>query len=118
MKLTAQFSDAGCDGIGRQIAEQMAREGARTAVVDYNADTGKAAEELRDQYEDALFVKANAASYEDMCNVRTETFEKFDRVDILVLDAGVDQREKVNEISIYRTGRESLILIWPAYLQR
>lgn len=88
-------------GIGKQIAVQMAEEGAKIVVVDYNEETGSAtAEEIAEKYTDALFVQANVADYNAMLNVREKTFEKFGRVDILVLDAGVAQKAKVNEISM------------------
>lgn len=91
----------GAHGIGKQIAVQFAREGANTVIVDYNEQTGQeTADEISSLYSTSLFVKADVSKYEDMLNVRERTFEKFGKIDILVLDAGIAVRAKVDEISM------------------
>lgn len=91
----------GAHGIGKQIAVQFAREGANTVIVDYNAETGQAtADEITAAYQDSLFVKADVSSYDDLLNVREKTFEKFGRIDVLVLDAGIAVRAKIDNISM------------------
>ena len=87
-------------GIGRQIAIQFAQNGAHTVIVDYNEEVGKAtAEEISKDYPEALFIKADVSSYEDNLMVREETFKKFDRVDVLVINAAIGLKHKICEIT-------------------
>lgn len=87
-------------GIGKQIALQFAQEGAHAVIVDYNEENGRqTAEELSKEYAEALFVKADVSSPEAMVNVRNAVFEKFGRIDTLVLNAGVAFKNKVSDIT-------------------
>lgn len=91
----------GAHGIGKQIAVQFAQEGAYTVIVDYNAETGQAtADEITAAYQDSLFVQADVSNYDAMLNVREKTFEKFGKIDILVLDAGIAVRSTIDGISM------------------
>lgn len=87
-------------GIGKQIAVQFAQEGANTVIVDYNPETGiKTAEEITNEYQKSLFVQADVSNPDALMNVREKVFEEFGRIDILVLNAGVAFKNKMNEIS-------------------
>ena len=87
-------------GIGKQIAVQFAQEGANTVIVDYNPETGiKTAEEITNEYQKSLFVQADVSTPDALMNVREKVFEEFGRIDILVLNAGVAFKNKMNEIS-------------------
>lgn len=87
-------------GIGKGIAKQFAARGAKTVIVDYNEELGvKTAAELTSNISESLFVKADVSDYKAMENVRKKVFEKFGRIDILVLNAGVAFANKVNDIS-------------------
>lgn len=87
-------------GIGKQIAVQFAQEGANTVIVDYNPETGtKTAEEITNEYQKSLFVQADVSNPDALMNVREKVFGEFGRIDILVLNAGVAFKNKMNEIS-------------------
>ena len=87
-------------GIGKQIAVQFAQEGANTVIVYYNPETGiKTAEEITNEYQKSLFVQADVSNPDALMNVREKVFEEFGRIDILVLNAGVAFKNKMNEIS-------------------
>lgn len=90
----------GANGIGKGIAEEFAKEGAHTVIVDFNSDAGQAtANEISNEYEKSLFVQADVSNPSDLDNVREKVFEEFGRIDILVLNAGVAFANKVNNIS-------------------
>lgn len=93
-------------GIGKQIAVQFAQEGANTVIVDYNPETGiKTAEEITQTYQKSLFVQADVSDPEALVNVREKVFETFGRIDILVLNAGVAFKNKMNEITFEEWNR-------------
>jgi 3-oxoacyl-[acyl-carrier protein] reductase len=80
----------GAQGIGRAIALGMGREGARVVVADLQ--TAKAegtADAVRALGTDAIAVEVNVASEPSVKRLADRTFERFDRVDILVNDAGI-----------------------------
>jgi len=79
----------GAQGIGRAVAEEMAREGARVAVLDRNAETGEAAaKEMREQDLQVLFLPADVTAEADVARA----FERLEReagaAEILVNNAG------------------------------
>lgn len=93
-------------GIGKQIAVQFAQEGANTVIVDYNPETGtKTAEEITNMYQKSLFVQADVSNPDALMNVREKVFEEFGRIDILVLNAGVAFKNKMNDISFEEWNR-------------
>lgn len=93
MKLTGKtvLVTGGARGIGRGIAEQMAREGA--AVVVMAATNRKAAQEVRDGIVraggKASVALGDVASPEDCGRVVAEAVEAFGSVDILINNAGI-----------------------------
>lgn len=87
-------------GIGKGIAVQLAQRGAQTVIVDYNETVGKAtAQEISEKYQKSIFVKADVSNAQDLEQVREKTFEIFERVDILILNAGVAFANKVDNIT-------------------
>ena len=93
-------------GIGKQIAVQFAQEGANTVIVDYNPETGiKTAEEITQTYQKSLFVQTDVSDPEALVNVREKVFETFGRIDILVLNAGVAFKNKMNQITFEEWNR-------------
>lgn len=81
----------GGSGIGRAACERLAREGARVAVVDLNAE--RAEETVKalgpEGSADALAMGLDVRSEEDMDAMVARTIERFGRVDILVHAAGI-----------------------------
>lgn len=89
------------NGIGKGIAEKFASEGANTVIVDYDAIKGEAtAKEISKKYEESMFVKTDVSKYEDLENVHDKVMEKFGRIDVLVVNAGVAYANKVNDITL------------------
>lgn len=86
-------------GIGKQIAVQFAQEGANTVIVDYNEETGtQSAKEISQIGPKSIFCKADVSDHEALKNIRNAVFAEFGRIDILVLDAGVAFKHKMDEI--------------------
>ena len=80
----------GASGIGAATAELFVTEGAKVVLVDLNEEKGKAFEEsLKTKGAEALFIKANITSEEDVANVFTQTIEAFGKVDIVFNNAGI-----------------------------
>ena len=78
-------------GIGRAIALRLARGGANV-VINYNAHADAAedvAARVREVGTDALVVQADVAQAADVDRLVQATLEKFQRIDVLVNNAGI-----------------------------
>jgi NAD(P)-dependent dehydrogenase (short-subunit alcohol dehydrogenase family) len=85
-------------GIGRGIAELLAREGARVAIGDIRADLGEqAAAAIRSDGGEALFRETDITREEQCAALMEATMERFDRLDILVNNAGWFPRATLEE---------------------
>jgi 3-oxoacyl-[acyl-carrier protein] reductase len=80
----------GSKGIGRAIAEALAREGARVAICARNAaDLDKAATEIRaGKTTEVIPVAADLGQLNEITRVVQTVHERFRRIDILVNNAG------------------------------
>lgn len=86
-------------GIGKEIAREFAEEGAHTVIVDYNEETGaESAEELSRLGPKSIFCKADVSDHARLREIREEVFRAFGRIDILVLNAGIAIKHKMDEI--------------------
>lgn len=79
----------GAQGIGRACCEELAREGARVAMLDRNAEAGEAAERaLREQKLDVLFLQADVTREEDVAAAFARVEQRWGPAEILVNNAG------------------------------
>jgi 3-hydroxybutyrate dehydrogenase len=77
-------------GIGRQIAMDFAREGARVALCDLNADAARqAAEELAAAGFEAIGLGCDVTSEAELAGALDRATERFGRIDILINNAGL-----------------------------
>ena len=89
----------GASGIGAATARLFVSEGAKVVLVDLNEEKGKAFEsEWKALNADALFVKANITSEEEVANIFTQTIEKFGKVDIVFNNAGIGRVHPTHEL--------------------
>lgn len=80
----------GASGIGAATAKLFVSEGAKVVLVDLNEEKGKAFEaELKALNADAVFVKANITSEEEVANIFKQTIEVFGKVDVVFNNAGI-----------------------------
>lgn len=74
--------------LGRNIARYLVEQGARVVVLGRNVDKGKALEaELKEKGE-ALFLKGNVLSHDEMEQARHDITARYGRVDVLLNAAG------------------------------
>ena len=78
----------GASGIGRSAAIGFAREGAAVALVDMSDDGEKVAEELRKDGGEAIFIKANVTSEDDIVRMIETTISEFGGLDVAFNNAG------------------------------
>ncbi|MDD4166931.1 MAG: 3-oxoacyl-[acyl-carrier-protein] reductase [Endomicrobiaceae bacterium] len=92
----------GCaQGIGKSIAETFAKEGANIVVSDINIELAqKTAEELKKVFGvETLAVAGNVAKLEDCESLAAKTLEKFEKIDILINNAGITKDNLVLRMS-------------------
>lgn len=89
----------GASGIGAATARLFVQEGAKVVLVDLNEEKGKAFEaELKAQNAEALFVKANITSEEEVQNIFKETIAAFGKVDVVFNNAGIGRVTPTEEL--------------------
>jgi NAD(P)-dependent dehydrogenase (short-subunit alcohol dehydrogenase family) len=77
-------------GIGSGIAKVFSKEGAKVVVVDWDEEAGKkTAEEIRQSGGDALFVNCDVSNEEQVKAMVQASLDKYDRIDVLVNNAGI-----------------------------
>jgi 3-oxoacyl-[acyl-carrier protein] reductase len=77
-------------GIGKNIAEQLAKAGAHIVVSDVLEEDGLAtAKDLESSGRKAIFIKSNVSDKEEAENLINKTIEKMGQLDILVNNAGI-----------------------------
>lgn len=90
----------GVSGIGAATAKLFVEEGAKVVLVDWNDQNAKSfVDELTGQGGEAIFVKADVASEEDVANVYKETIDTFGKVDILFNNAGIGAVKPTEELT-------------------
>ena len=78
-------------GIGKSIAEEMARAGAKVVISSRKADAvDKVTKELTDAGLEAIGVPCNIGSKEELQNLVDKTMAKWGRIDILVCNAAIN----------------------------
>lgn len=86
-------------GIGLGTAKLLAEYGAKVVLLDVSDEKGnKAAEEIKKEGGEALFVKCDVTSNDDCKNAIDTAKDKFGRIDILFNNAGVTFRKTVVEL--------------------
>ena len=80
----------GAKGIGWGIAKIFVQEGAKVVVVDWDEENGKkTADELNKAGGEAIFVKCDVSSEDQVNAMIDKTLKAFGQVDVLVNNAGV-----------------------------
>jgi len=88
-------------GLGRGAASLLAKEGARVTLTDINETDGKeAAEEIRRDGGEAVFMKLDVSSESDWSEVIEKTLAEFGKLDVLVNNAGVELVKEIADTSL------------------
>lgn len=86
-------------GIGLGTAKLLSEYGAKVVLLDLNEEKGnKAAEEIKENGGEAIYVKCNVTSNMDCKNAIEIAKDKFGRIDILFNNAGVTFRKTVVDL--------------------
>ena len=89
----------GGSGIGRATCLQLAREGARVAVVDIDRDAGwETIKQIEALSGEAIFLRADVSESADVQGAVNRLLEVWGRVDILVNNAGIMRFQPVVEL--------------------
>lgn len=96
----------GGSGLGASICALLAGEGARVVTVDINERAARTvADDIVLQGGDALAVKADVGSQEDIRNMLDQAAARFGRLDAIVNNAGVDVTQGVDEMAVAEWNR-------------
>ncbi|PUU90537.1 3-oxoacyl-[acyl-carrier-protein] reductase [Halanaerobium congolense] len=80
----------GANGIGKKTAEVFAKEGAKVVVADFDVESGKeTAAKINENYGKAIFVEVDVSDIESSKKLINKTVKEFDKVDVLVNNAGI-----------------------------
>ena len=80
----------GASGIGAATARLFVSEGAKVVLVDLNEEKGKAFEvELKALDAEALFIKADITSEDEVASIFKQAIDTFGKVDIVFNNAGI-----------------------------
>ena len=88
----------GASGIGLASAKKLLSEGAKVVLVDWNQDVRDIARSLN---EDAIGIRCDVSSEEDVKKCVSDVIEKFGHIDYLVANAGIGGGpNKAHEVSL------------------
>src|SRR5699024_1668863 len=90
----------GASGIGLASVKAFLNKGAKVVFADLNEEAGKSVEkELKETYEDVLFVEVDTGDEESVKNLVSETVKHFGQLDIMFNNAGIGHQIPTHELS-------------------
>jgi NAD(P)-dependent dehydrogenase (short-subunit alcohol dehydrogenase family) len=88
-------------GIGKSVAEQYAKKGAKVVIAELNAETGnEVAKQIKKQGGEAVFIQTDVREPNDIINLFQKTNEMFGKVNILINNAGVSRWKDPLELTV------------------
>ena len=96
----------GSAGIGKAITRRLAEAGANVVIGDVNdIQVRELAEELSDKYRRCLGVYVDVSAEESVASLIETTVREFGKVDILINNAGILFRTRIQDISLEEWNR-------------
>ncbi|MDQ6596651.1 glucose 1-dehydrogenase [Bacillus salipaludis] len=90
----------GASGIGLATVKAFLEKGAKVVIGDYNSEAGKVVEkELKEKYDDVLFVSVNVADEKSVENLVSETVKQFGQLDVIFNNAGIGIQKPTHELT-------------------
>ncbi|WP_203290625.1 SDR family NAD(P)-dependent oxidoreductase [Maricaulis parjimensis] len=90
----------GANGIGKACARRLSEDGFLVVIADVDREAGTAlADELGAEREKALFVSCDVSDRLSVNNLLSETRSAFDRLDVLVNNAGIVAKGDILDLS-------------------
>lgn len=90
MKGKTAIITGGGSGFGQETAIKLAQQGANIAIVDISAENGQETIELLEKEgAEAIFVRADVSSVDDVKNYVAETIKAFGQIDMFFNNAGI-----------------------------
>ncbi len=93
------FITGGAKGIGRAIAQDMCREGAKVIIGDVSENAGtKTANEIKSSGGRACFKQINVTNFQSLKITAQEIREEIGHIDILVVNAGISIKRPIEDL--------------------
>jgi len=103
MRLEGQVAviTGGAQGIGKAIAEALAKEGAKVVISDINAEAAqKTANEIAEKFKVETFsASGNVALFPDCEKIIQQALDKFSKINILINNAGITKDNLILRMS-------------------
>jgi NAD(P)-dependent dehydrogenase (short-subunit alcohol dehydrogenase family) len=103
----------GTRGLGKEIANTLARSGARVAVCSRNAEESTV---FKTDGEEILNLNGDVADFESISRVVAATRERLGSIEILVANAGTNIRKSVDEMTLEEWDRVLSLNLRSAFL--
>ncbi len=93
------FITGAAQGIGRQIAVDMAREGAKVIIGDILPKAGETVEFIKQKGGEAAFIPLDITKFDDVQNAVKQIIDSYGKLDILVPNASIVAHNNLLDIS-------------------
>lgn len=89
------------NGLGFEASRIFAQEGAKVAMVDYDAKVGEErAAQLKEEGGDVAFFQVNVADRDSVDAMVEEVVKRFSKIDILINNAGITRDGMLTKLSV------------------
>ncbi len=100
MKLQSRVAivTGGGKGIGREICLGLSKQGAKIVIAELDIEnSNKVIEEIKDSGSEAIAIKTDISNENSVKNLIFETIKKFNKIDILINNAGIRHVKKLDD---------------------
>jgi len=91
----------GGKGIGKEICLGLSKQGAKIVIAELDIEnSNKVIEKIKDSGSEAIAIKTDISNEDSVKNLILETLKKFNKVDILINNAGIRHVKKLSDHSL------------------